>query len=100
MGGEGRRGEIAGEIGRGMMIVLRSVGGGRGGRGGGGMREVVVRGGRGGGMDTEEGMMEVGGGKRGRVGGQGMGVREGEVVEGDRIKRQQMSKLFKRHGGL
>ena len=60
------------------------------------MREVV----RGGGMETEEGMMEVGGGKRGRVGGQGMGVGEGEVVEDDRIKRQQMSKLFKRHGGL
>ena len=97
MGGEGRRGEIAGEIGRGMMIVLRSEGGGRGGRGGGGMREVVVRGGE---MGTEGGMMKVGGGKRGRVGGRGMGVREGEVVEGDRIKRQQMSKLFKPHGGL
>ena len=76
MGGEGWRGEIADEIGRGMMIVLRSVGGGRGGRGGG--------------MDTEGGMMEVGGGKRGRVGGRGMEVREGEVVEGDRIKRGQM----------
>ena len=53
--GEGRRGEIGGEIGRGMMIVLRSGGGGRGGKGvgsgGGGMREVA-RGGRGGDMDT------------------------------------------------
>ena len=97
MRGEGRRGEIAGEIGRGMMIVLRSVGGGRGGRGGGGMREVVVRGGRGGGMDTDEGMMEVGGGKRGRVGGRGMEVREGEVVEGERIKREQMCKRSSRH---
>ena len=65
------------------------------------MREVVVvmGGGRGGEIETG-GMMEVGGGKRGRVGGQGMGVGEGEVVEDDRIKRQQMSKLFKRHGGL
>ena len=63
------------------------------------MREVA-RGGRGGEMDTEEGMMEVGGGKRGRVGGRGMEVREGEVVEGDRIKREQMCKLFKPHDGL
>ena len=60
------------------------------------MKEVV----RGGGIETEGGMMEVGGGKRGRVGGRGMGVREGEVAEGNRSKRQQMSKLFKRHGGL
>ena len=64
------------------------------------MRGVGVRGGRGGEMETEGGMMEVGGGKRGRVGGQGVEVREGGVVEGDRIKRQQMSKLYKRHGGL
>ena len=61
------------------------------------MREVVVRGGRGGGMDTEEGMMEVGGGKRGRVGGRGMEVREGEVVDGERIKREQMCKRSSRH---
>ena len=61
------------------------------------MREVVVRGGRGGGMDTEEGMMEVGGGKRGRVGGRGMEVREGEAVEGERIKREQMCKRSSRH---
>ena len=60
------------------------------------MKEVV----RGGGIETEGGMMGVGGGKRGRVGGRGMGVREGEVVEGDHIKREQMSKLFKRHDGL
>ena len=82
------------------MIVLRSGGGGRGGSGGGGMMEVVVGGGRGGEMETEGGMMEVGGGKRGRVCGQGVEVRKGEVVEGDRIKRQQMSKLFKPHDGL
>ena len=82
------------------MIVLLSGGRGKGGRGvgsgGGGMKEVV----RGGGIETEGGMMEVGGGKRGRVGGREMGVREGEVVEGDRSKRQQMSKLFKPRDGL